>query len=46
MDMPGINAIKNCREYREVYECGGKLYLKYYDRADYDLQGSRSSSTA
>lgn len=35
-DMPLSTRIDNAREYCGIGECGGTIYLKYYDRNSYD----------
>ena len=44
MDVPDALSVRNCREYLDAYECGGKLYLKYYDRADYSVAKSTNTT--
>lgn len=35
MDVPSVSAIRNCRDYDGIGQCGGKMYLKYRDCVDY-----------
>lgn len=44
MDVPNELSVRNCREYLDVYECGGKIYLKYYDRANYSVAASTNKT--
>lgn len=34
-EMSSINSLNNCRDYIDIIECGGKIFLKYYDNANY-----------
>lgn len=39
IDMPSHGEMRKCRQYAGVFECGGQLYLKYYDSLDYKGSG-------